>query len=75
MSALVSPVERTLYELRFDSLFNVGRAFTFPCDATGRVDPRDLSEAARRSYQRVCEAVGREYSLPDLQRSALPRAR
>ena len=38
------------FELRFQSLFNTGRALSFPCDATGHVDMDALSERARDSY-------------------------
>ena len=33
----VSP-ETAHYELRFQSLFDAGRAYAFPCDAAGHVD-------------------------------------
>ena len=31
------------YELRFQSLFNEGRGYAFPCDAAGHVDMDSLS--------------------------------
>ena len=34
----------TAFELRFRSLFHEGRAFTFSCDAAGRVDLDTLSD-------------------------------
>ena len=37
----------TLYELRFQSLFNSGRAFSFPCDSEGHVDLDSLGDRAR----------------------------
>lgn len=52
------------YELRFESLSQPGRRFSFPCDAVGAVDDAALGEAARASYQRVLALVGREYSAP-----------
>ena len=75
MNAPSACVERPQYELRFGSLFNAGHAFAFPCDASGQVDLTRLPEAGRRSYRQVCESVGREFSLPDVQPSAARRSR
>jgi hypothetical protein len=52
------------YELRYQSLFHEGRAFSFPCDAHGQVDMDSLSERARHNYFYVRTAVGREFSTP-----------
>ncbi|HWH75402.1 MAG TPA: hypothetical protein VNV16_14180 [Methylibium sp.] len=52
------------YELRFDSLFNEGRALAFPCNAAGQVDLDRLSERARRNYLYARAVVGREFSHP-----------
>ena len=52
------------YELRYQSLFNEGRAFSFPCDATGRVNMDALSERARHNYFYVRTVVGREFATP-----------
>ncbi len=52
------------YELRFQSLFHEGRALTFPCDATGRVQIDTLSERARQNYLYARAVVGREYAVP-----------
>lgn len=57
------------YEIRFQSLFDAGRAVTFPCDAHGRVLFERLSERARQAYQRARELVGREYATPAVQLS------
>ena len=54
----------TDFELRFQSLFNQGRAMAFPCDAQGHVDLDTLSEAARENYFYARTVVGREYALP-----------
>lgn len=54
----------TRYELRFSSLFDRGRGFTFPCDAQGRVSTDRLSERGRASYRVACAAVGSELSAP-----------
>jgi hypothetical protein len=52
------------YEIRFQSLFNEGRALTFPCDADGHVQMDDLSEKARDNYLYARAVVGREYATP-----------
>jgi hypothetical protein len=59
------------YELRFISLFNPGRGYVFPCDASGQVDLDTLSERARDSYFYVRSLIGREVSMPTVQRSDL----
>lgn len=52
------------YELRFQSLFNEGRALTFPCDAKGRVELDALSERALQNYLYARAVVGREFATP-----------
>lgn len=52
------------FELRFQSLFDEGRALAFPCDAGGRVDLDTLSERARSNYFYARSVVGRDYALP-----------
>ena len=54
------------YELRFDSLFAVGRAYAFPCDARGRVDMDALSERGRVNYLYARAMVGRETAVPEV---------
>ena len=54
----------TGYEIRFQSLFNEGRALIFPCDAKGEVRMDDLSERARHNYLYARAVVGREYAAP-----------
>jgi hypothetical protein len=61
--------EASGYELRFQSLFNEGRALAFPCDAEGHVDMDALSERARGNYLYARAVVGREYATPAVQRS------
>ena len=56
------------YELRFQSLFNEGRALAFPCDAQGHVDMDALSERARGNYLYARAVVGREYATPAVKR-------
>ena len=57
------------YELRFQSLFDDGRAYAFPCDAAGHVDLDRLSDRARSNYLYARAVVGREYRHPAVQRS------
>ncbi len=38
------------FEIRFQSLFNQGRALAFPCDSTGMVNLDAMSEKARNNY-------------------------
>lgn len=52
------------YELRFESLFQAGRALAFPCDAQGGVRLDSLSERARQNYLFARAVVGREYASP-----------
>ena len=52
------------YELRFQSLFNEGRALAFPCDAAGHVDMDKLSDRARHNYLYARAVIGREYANP-----------
>ncbi len=59
------------YELRFQSLFDEGRGYAFPCDAVGRVDLDTLSERARLNYFSARALVGRDFSTPVVQRATL----
>ncbi|WOB10048.1 hypothetical protein [Piscinibacter gummiphilus] len=59
------------YELRFQSLFQEGRALTFPCDAGGQVALDSLSERARHNYLYARAVVGREFAAPAVQLSDL----
>lgn len=52
------------YELRFESLFNAGRALAFPCDAQGGVTLDSLSDRARQNYLFARAVVGRDYARP-----------
>lgn len=52
------------YELRFCSLFDEGRALSFPCDAQGHVDLDALSPRALRNYYYARTVVGREFFMP-----------
>lgn len=57
------------YEIRFESLFNAGRALCFPCDSQGRVQMDSLSERARDNYLYARAVVGREFATPAVLRS------
>ena len=52
------------FELRFQSLFNSGRGYSFPCDPKGLVDLDQLSDGARNNYLYARAMVGRELSVP-----------
>jgi hypothetical protein len=52
------------FELRFQSLFNDGRALAFPCDAEGRVAIDALSERARNNYFYARTVIGRDFATP-----------
>jgi hypothetical protein len=56
------------YEVRFESLFDPGKGFTFPCNERGVVDLDALSERARHNYFYARTVVGREFASPKLSR-------
>ena len=57
----------THYELRFNSLFDNGRSYCFPCDSEGHVDLDTLSERARNNYLYSRAAVGHDLAVPAVQ--------
>jgi len=57
-------------ELRFQSLFDAGRFYAFPCDARGNVDMDSLSDKARENYLYARAVIGREFSYPAVTVSA-----
>ena len=59
------------YEIRFQSLFNEGRALSFPCDAQGRVELDALSDRARENYLYARAVVGMEYAYPKVCRAEM----
>jgi hypothetical protein len=63
MASQLTPNE-TGYELRFESLTNAGRGYSFPCDASGKVDMDALSERGRNSYLGARALVGRDFAFP-----------
>jgi hypothetical protein len=60
---------RAGYMLRFQSLFDEGRAYAFPCDEQGHVDLDALSERARNNYLYARAVIGREVSMPAVERT------
>ena len=52
------------FELRFQSLYQLGRALAFPCDCHGHVDLDHCSERARNNYLFARAMMGREYGWP-----------
>ena len=52
------------FEIRFESLYQAGKALAFPCDAKGHVEMDALSERARNNYLYARAVVGREYAAP-----------
>lgn len=52
------------HELRFVGLFNPGRGYAFPCDASGHVDIDSLCERARTNYFYARSVIGREFHAP-----------
>jgi len=55
------------FQIRFESLFNAGRALSFPCDAQGHVELDELSDSARQNYLYARAVVGREFAAPTVQ--------
>lgn len=64
MDTATMPLAVASFELRFQSLFNEGRALAFPCDAKGQVDMDTLTERARDNYLYARTVVGREFATP-----------
>jgi hypothetical protein len=61
----------THFELCFQSLFDSGRGYAFPCDPTGQVDLNQLSDRARDNYLYARAVVGRELAMPAVRPSGL----
>jgi hypothetical protein len=64
MNCSINILPASGFEIRFQSLFNAGRALSFPCDEQGRVHLDSLSERARDNYFYARAVVGREYAVP-----------
>jgi hypothetical protein len=59
------------YELRFQSLFDGGRAYAFSCDEAGHVDIDTLSAHARLNYFYARTVIGREVAMPAVRLSMM----
>jgi len=59
-----APAHEAGFELRFQSLFDEGRGFAFPCDAQGHVDIDLLSSRLRLNYLYARTLIGREFAMP-----------
>ncbi|HXD41588.1 MAG TPA: hypothetical protein VN649_13560 [Ramlibacter sp.] len=59
------------FELRFQSLRDSGRVYSFPCDLMGLVDLNQLSDRARNNYLYVRAVVGREVAFPAVRPTTL----
>ena len=59
------------HQLCFRSLFHSGRGYAFPCDPKGQVDLDRMSEAARNNYFFARAMVGRELSVPAVEKAEL----
>jgi hypothetical protein len=70
-SSVMNSKQNPQYEIRFQSLYNEGRALTFPCDAQGHVEMDALSEKARLNYLYARAVVGREYAAPAVREAEL----
>lgn len=68
MNSRPMPLISDGYELRFESLFQAGRALAFPCDAQGGVRLDALSDHARQNYLFARAVVGRDYASPTVRR-------
>lgn len=68
MSTPSSPEQRAGFVLRFQSLFNEGRALAFECDEGGRVDLDKLSDRARINYFFARTVIGRDFATPRVER-------
>ena len=52
------------FELRFRSLFDAGRGYSFPCDEQGHVSIDSLRERERHNYLYARALVGHDYASP-----------
>jgi len=58
--------------LTFRSIYNEGRALSFPCDSQGDVLLDGLSERARTNYFFARTTVGREFLFPVVEERGRP---
>lgn len=67
MEKLASPSNAPAFMLRYRSIFNEGRGYAFPCDATGRVEMDSLSKLALNNYLYARTVVGCEFLMPSVE--------
>lgn len=53
-----------VFEVRFQSLADDGRAMVFPCDSEGRVNLDDLCDRSKNNYLFARRMIGRAYATP-----------
>ena len=58
------------HALRFRSLFDDGRGYTFPCDDRGQVALDNLSPRELLSYLYARTLIGREFGMPVVEAQA-----
>ena len=63
-AATIAAAPPANWELRFESLFQTGRALAFPCDEKGQVEIDALTERARHNYLYARAVIGREFAMP-----------
>jgi hypothetical protein len=66
-TSMITPeadLQSSQFQIRFNSLFQEGRAMAFPCDEEGHVNLDELSDHARCNYLFARAMVGREYATP-----------
>jgi hypothetical protein len=52
------------FQMRFESLFQAGRALSFPCDADGKVPLDHMPQRARDNYLFARAMIGRDFAMP-----------
>jgi hypothetical protein len=52
------------FQVRFESLFQPGRALAFPCDARGNVPLDAMPQRARNNYLFARAMIGRDFAMP-----------
>jgi len=67
MNSQASQIQARGYILRFESLFDGGRALAFECDAGGQVDLDTLSERAKLNYLYARTVIGRDFAMPRIE--------
>lgn len=60
-------VEQQIFQLRFQSIFDVGKAMAFPCSRAGVVDLDTFSRKLLNNYLYARASVGREFLFPKVE--------